>query len=159
MSKQFDPSVYTMWDSFVEKNPEYSPKSFVSAWHFCDKEKDANECAELVALGIKKATTASQWWFDKGFEKYPEIGELNVVTDWAGKAKAIIETTKIERVPYNQVSEEYAAIEGEGDKSLGYWKKVHWDYYTREMKEYGEAPTEDMILICEQFHTLWPAKQ
>ena len=34
--------------------------------------------------------------------------------------------------------DEYAEIEGEGDKSLAYWNKVHWEYYTREMNEQGE---------------------
>ena len=61
----------------------------------------------------------------------------------------------VDHVPFNEVTAEYAAIEGEGDKSLEYWKKSHWEYYTREMEEFDEKPSEDMIIVCEQFKTIF----
>ncbi|MCT4606010.1 MAG: ASCH domain-containing protein [Marinisporobacter sp.] len=30
-------------------------------------------------------------------------------------------------------TEEFAKTEGEGDKSLKYWRKVHIDFFTREV--------------------------
>ena len=54
-----------------------------------------------------------------------------------------------------QITEEYAKIEGEGDKSLEYWREVHWNYYTREMQSSGEKPSESMILLCEYFEAIW----
>jgi uncharacterized protein YhfF len=78
-----------------------------------------------------------------------------VVTDWYKIAKAIVEVVKVEQTPFNLITDEYAAIEGEGDKSLEYWKKVHWEYYSREMEEFDEKPTEDMVIVCEQFKTIF----
>ncbi len=64
----------------------------------------------------------------------PKVGDLFLVTDWQGAAKAIIEITKMEQVRFTDVTEAFAQAEGEGDKSLAFWRKVHQDYYSREMK-------------------------
>ena len=148
-------SVINMWDAFIAENQEFKEAYLPDSWHFCDNEKDAKETAQLTVDGVKQATSSSLWWFNKNNESLPEIGDIYIVTDWYRIAKAIIRTTKIEQVPFNQITEEYAAIEGEGDKSLKYWKEVHWKYYSREMKEFDEKPTEDMVIVCEHFETIW----
>lgn len=148
-------SVINMWDAFIKKNPEFAKRELPDSWHFCDNEKDAKVCAKLVQDGIKQATSTSLWWFEKFDEPLPKVGDIYIVTDWYKIAKAIIRTSKVEQVPYNEISEEYAAIEGEGDKSLKEWKEMHWAYYSREMEEFDEKPTEDMLIVCEYFETIW----
>jgi len=151
-------SVPKMWNEFIAENPDYESQEQAESWYFCDNEKDAKECAKLVQEGKKQATSTSLWWFEKHNEALPQIGDVYIVTDWYGIAKAIIKTHKVEQIPYKEITEAYAAIEGEGDQSLEYWKKVHWDYYTREMEEFDEIPTEDMVIVCEQFETIWGNK-
>ena len=148
-------SVKALWSSFLEKNPENKNKEVPISFYFCDNKKDADECAKLVVQGIKRATATSLWWFEKNNEKLPEIGDQYIVTDWNGNAKAVVETTKIEQISYNKITSEFAKIEGEGDKSLEYWKRVHKDYYTREMKPFNEQFDENMIIVCEQFKTIY----
>jgi len=148
-------SVVELWEAFMEQNPDYKDKQLDEWFNFCDNEKDAKECAQLTLDGIKQATSTSLWWFEKFHADLPEVGNIYVVTDWYKIAKAIVEVVKVDQVPFNEITEEYAAIEGEGDKSLEYWKKVHWEYYSREMEEFGEKPTEDMIIVCEQFRTIF----
>lgn len=148
-------SVELLWEFFLKENPENKLKKIPISFYFCDNEKDANECAELVVNGIKQATATSLWWYEKNNEDLPTKGAQYIITDWDGNAKAIIETTKVTPIPYNDITSEFARIEGEGDKSLGYWKKVHRAYYTREMEPYGELFTEDMIIICEYFKTIY----
>lgn len=148
-------SVELLWEKFLKENPENKLKEKPISFYFCDNEKDANECAELVVKGIKQATATSLWWYEKNNENLPKEGDQYIITDWNGNAKAIIETTKVAPTPYNEITAEFARIEGEGDKSLEYWKKVHIAYYTREMEPYGEKFTEDMIIICEHFKTIY----
>ena len=57
-------------------------------------------------------------------------------------------------VPYNEVTAEYAAIEGEGDGSLEYWRRAHWNFFSRECKRIGREPTESMSVICSVFEVL-----
>jgi uncharacterized protein YhfF len=155
MTSTVDTSVIKLWEAFTKTHPKYKTEIRPESWYFCDNKKDADYCANLVIEGTKRATATSLWWFKKNNEPLPKKGNLYIVTDWDGKAKAIIETTQIDLVPYNEVTEAFAATEGEGDKSLAYWKRVHWDYYSREMKPEGESPTQDMLIACEQFKVIW----
>ena len=145
-----------LWDKFLLHN-NLSYRDMPPVLYFCDNEHDANECAELVKKGIKQATATSQWWFEKHNEPLPEVGDQAIVTDWQGNAVAVIETTRVEPTPYNQITPELAQAEGEGDKSLTYWKRVHQAYYEREMAPFHEFFAEDMIIMCEYFSTIYTA--
>jgi len=70
---------------------------------FCDNEKDANECAELVVKGIKQATAGSLWSYEQENETLPNVGQLYIITNWKEQAKAIIEITKIEQVAFKKL--------------------------------------------------------
>lgn len=147
-------NIKAFWLEFIETKPVYKTLPQPIHYYFCDNEVDANECAELVVQHIKQATTASVWWYNKMSENMPKVGDLAIITDWYENPKAIIRNKKVEVVKFKDITEEYASIEGEGDKTLAYWKRVHWDYYTREMQTYNEKPSEDMELVCEIFQTI-----
>lgn len=146
----------SFWKEFQNEMPEYSGLETPQSYYFCDNEKDADECAELVNGGVKQSTTHSLHGLQINGEKLPAIGDMAIVTDWHGIPKAIIKTVKVEIVKFKDITAEYAFIEGEGDKSLGYWQEVHWAYYTRELSEHNLNPTTDMNLVCEYFETIWP---
>lgn len=143
-----------MWLEFSKKHSENLKKAIPISFCFCDNEKDANECADLVIRGIKQVTATSLWLYKKNNESLPNIGDQYIVTDWNGTAKTIIQATKIEQIPYKEITVDFARTEGEGDKSLKYWKRVHKAYYTREMEPYGDEFSEDMIIVCEYFERI-----
>ncbi len=148
-------SIKIIWQNYLKSNPGVKERKRPIETHFCDNQKDADECAYLVQKSIKQATSTSDWWYKKYKMQYPKIGDQYIITNWDGEAKAIIETTKVSFVKYCDISEEYAVIEGEGDKTLDYWKSVHWAYYIREMKPFKETPHEEMIIVCEEFKTIY----
>ncbi|MBB6523245.1 ASCH domain-containing protein [Pseudoteredinibacter isoporae] len=127
----------------------------IDAWYFCDNQKDADECAERVLSGEKRATSPSLWWHEQSGEPLPEVGDLNIVTNWAGEAQCIIQTRLVDVCAYDKISEAYAYLEGEGDKSLKYWREVHWPYYQRELAPFGLEPQTDMPIICEHFEVVF----
>lgn len=131
------------------------PERKLESWHFCDNEVDANACLALVLMGEKKATSPSLWWYEANDEALPQAGDLNVVTNYQGEAQCIIKTTKVSITPFNQISEAYAQIEGEGDKSLAYWKRVHWAYYHRELAGTAFVPKPEMPIVCEEFEVVF----
>jgi len=148
-------SMTVYWEEFQKNNREYMSFEQPPSFFFCDNKKDADECADLVVQKIKQATSPSVWWFKKNNEAFPKIGDIAIVTNWDGEPKAIIRTRKVEIVKFKDITPEYAKIEGEGDKTLEYWRKVHWDYYKNEMKEFNEFPNENMEIVCEYFETIW----
>jgi uncharacterized protein YhfF len=147
-------SVELLWTNFLNLNPHYARLPIPTSFYFCDNEHDANECADLVVKGIKQATATSLWWYETHNELLPKIGDRYIVTEWAGNAKAVIETIKVESKPFNEVTAEFTEIEGEGDKSLAYLQKVYEAFYTREMAPYGGKFDEDRVIICEYFQII-----
>ena len=127
----------------------------VMADYFCADEKNANICSELILRGEKTATCSMKYWYETGLEPMPEVGTLLVVTDWNGNPTSIIETTEVSECNFSEVTAEFAASEGEGDKSLEWWRKAHWDFFSAECKEQGLKPSNDMVLILEKFKVVY----
>ena len=75
--------------------------------------------------------------------------------DFCTDAPALItRITSVAVVPYAEVTPEYAAIEGEGDGSLAYWRDAHWAFFSRECARIGRAPSEAMPVVCSVFEVL-----
>jgi len=151
MKKQSE--VETFWQSYLATLPpesELPAKSF-DTWSFCDNEEDANTLGKLVIAGIKTATCSLVWAYEAENEKLPTVGDLSVITDWDGKPLCIIETVEAQVKTFNEVDDSFAYDEGEGDRSLAYWRAVHWDVFTRECSSIGREPAEIMPLLCERF--------
>lgn len=105
---------------------------------------------------IKQATSESLWWFQTNNTRLPTVGDLAIVTYWDSQLKAIIKTTGVQIVKFKDVTADFAYTEGEGDRSLAYWEKVHWDHYTEEMRPYSKYPEPEMDIVYEYFETIWP---
>ncbi|MGB3145198.1 MAG: ASCH domain-containing protein [Maribacter sp.] len=152
-----DQSVYDMWQNFIISNPEFQKEELPESWFFHDNKEDANRLAELTLSGKKKASSGLYAWYEAADADLPKIGTKHIITDFEGKAKAIIEIKKVDTIPFRQISEAYAALDmGTTLEPLEKWKKAHWDFFSKAMEESGEEPTEDMLIVCEWFETIWP---
>ena len=150
-------SVKEMWknysmstgDNIINTNKNYT------SWYFCDNEESANNLAELVKQGVKRATTALYYSYKVEGETLPQVGDFNIITDWHGIAQCIIETKIVTILPFKDVTEEFSKIEGEGDKSLKYWKEVHINFFIRELLEHKNTFEEDMLVVCQEFEAVY----
>ncbi|MDF0707943.1 ASCH domain-containing protein [Flagellimonas okinawensis] len=148
-------SARNLWGDFLDAHLEFASEDAPKVVHFCDNEKDADLCAEMVCKETKRATTHALKGIQLRNENLPKIGDFYVVTDWAGNAKCIIRTIGVKLLPYFSIREEHARLEGEGDRSLAHWKKVYWDRFTGELAKFGANPTESMIVVFEEFEMLY----
>jgi len=148
-------SARNMWGDYLDEHLEDAFHEAPTTIHFCTNEQDANECAKLVKQGIKRATSPSLLGLQYRNEPLPKIGDFMVVTDWEGTAQCIVQTTKVRLKPFFSIDAEYARLEGEGDQSLEYWKKSHWDYYEKELAEFERLPRESMIIVCQEFEKVF----
>ena len=154
--EDMDPSVLLLWADYLAGSGQPHSTPLPAAWHFCDNELDADVCANLVLAGRKCATAPSLWFFELRGAVPPSAGNLDIVTNWKGIARCIIQTTAIHIVRFRDVTAEHARLEGEGDGSLESWRTVHWAYYQRELKGTKYAPTEEMPIVCEYFEMVFP---
>lgn len=151
-------SVIRMWNDYLEsigENPE-STKLNYESWHFCSNEKDANELVELVLEGPKRGTASLHKLYELENERVPSVGVHSVLTDWEGIAKCIIKDVNVTILPFRDFSEELARIEGEGDKSLEYWRSAHLNVFRADAEEYGFEFNEDLLVVFEQFEVVYP---
>jgi uncharacterized protein YhfF len=124
------------------------------AWSFGATPEHADELLRLVLAGTKTATASALWDFEAEGERLPESGTLSIILDGAGRPRALIETTEVRVVPFDEVDEEHAALEGEGDRSLAEWREVHERFFTEHaIHDRGFAP--DMPVVLERFRVLY----
>jgi uncharacterized protein YhfF len=148
-------SAREFWQAFVAKQSSDPTSRFLEAFYFDDNESSANELGQLVLAGTKKATASLLWCYEEESKPLPRQGDLSVVTTWQGLPLCVIETRDVSIVPYDEVTEEFAATEGEGDGSLRYWREAHWAFFGRECQRLGKEPNLLMPVVCERFEVVY----
>jgi uncharacterized protein YhfF len=108
---------------------------------FGDGPELADELLDLVMKGVKTATCSTE---DE--PNTSTAGERWIVLDGSGEPRCVIESTEVSYRRYNEVDAAFAYEEGEGDRSLAYWRAAHRNYFGR----LGRF-SEDMMLMCERF--------
>ena len=111
---------------------------------FGDGPQLADELLELVLAGVKTATCSTE---DEPNTSTP--GECWIVLDGRGHPRCVIETTEVTYRCFGEVDAAFAHEEGEGDRSLAYWRSAHRQYFGRLGKF-----SEDMMLMCERFRLI-----
>ena len=101
--------------------------------------------------GAKTATCSALWEYEAEGSTLPEAGLKTIVLDGNNHPLCIVETAEVVVRPYDEVDAEFAYEEGEGDRSLEYWRDAHWRYFSRTLPAIGKEPTLDMPLVCERF--------
>ena len=139
-----------LWAAFRAARPDAGED--YEAWAY---GADPDKLAELTRAGIKTATASAGPLYVEG-EPLPEAGEYSVILDGRDEAVCVIRTTRVYIVPFDQVSAGHAYREGEGDRSLEYWRQVHEDFFRAELAEAGLAFSPDMPVVCEEFELVWP---
>ena len=155
MTTELTPAAQAFWNDFCQATGESRPLRGVD--QFGDEPAMADELIQLVIDGTKRATCCLARDFTD--EPLPTPGDLWIMTDGHAAPRCIIETTHVELKPIREVTAEFAFIEGEGDKSLAFWKAAHDAYYTRQGAREGFTYDDSMIGVCEQFRCIWPDKK
>jgi len=117
----------------------------LESFSFGDSAELADELLELVLIGKKTATCWAASEGDKGVV----VGKRWIVKDSQGRPGAILETVEVKRRRFGEVDAAFAHDEGEGNRSLDAWRRMHTAYFTRR----GEF-SPDMELYCERFRLI-----
>lgn len=112
--------------------------------------------AQLVLKGIKTATASAYDLYELDQEPLPQVGTYDVVLDGQGQAVCIVHITKVEVLPFDQVSAEHAYKEGEGDRSLAWWRQAHQDFFQPYFEEAGLVFSEQSLIVLEEFQVVYP---
>jgi uncharacterized protein YhfF len=149
--------IETFWRGYLETLAADSPvrdEEYVAeGWG--DSPGMADELGALISAGTKTATCSALWEYEAEGEALPEAETKTIVLDGNGDPLCIIETTAVEVRPFDEVDERFAYEEGEGDRSLEYWRAAHWRFFSRTLPNIGREPAPDMPLVCERFRVVY----
>lgn len=107
-----------------------------------------------MLAGVKKATSSSMYNYEIDGDPLPQVGDYNIVTDWAGNARCIIRTTRVTILPYKDVTFDLCRLEGEDD-SLESWRNAHSAFFEQDGSEIGFDFSEDMQVVFEEFEVVY----
>lgn len=128
----------------------------LEGWHFGGKGSGIeNELANLVVKGIKSATCSWYEAYQIENQPIPKVGERSYILSSKDEPVCVIELIDVQVKPFLQVDEEFAFLEGEGDRSYHYWKTTHERFFTDYGKEIGlEWNSKTHSVVCEKFRVL-----
>jgi uncharacterized protein YhfF len=112
----------------------------------------ADEGAAAILDGIKTSTSSPFWDWPDG--RIPFAGALCVLLDGRKRMRAIIETERVEIMPFGSTDESFAWFYGEGDRTLHWWRSKMRAFYRASAARNGTSFSDDTPLICEWFAVL-----
>ncbi len=124
------------------------------AWSFGADATMADELLGLVLEGAKTATASALRDYEADGEALPEPGTLSILLDGSGHPRALIETTDVRIVRFDEVDEEHARLEGEGDLSLAHWRTVHERFFATTGPD-GTGFEHDQLVVLERFRVVY----
>jgi len=141
--------VAEFWEAFVAATGIDGDHT---AWAFGAGEAMGTELGLLVRDGPKRATASLRSVYEADGESMPSAGDMSVILDGRGEPLCVIRTTHVEVRRFGDVDEEFARAEGEGDRSLAYWRHAHIRFFAGE----GTPVDDDTEIVLERFELLWP---
>ena len=109
------------------------------------------EIAELARIGQKRGTAHLELDFELNGVARRQVGDPWVILNSANDPVCLVRITGVETKPFDAVSAEFAASEGEGDLSRDYWATVHRRYFKKMCEKLGREWREDLPTVCESF--------
>jgi uncharacterized protein YhfF len=116
----------------------------------------ADELAELIVKGIKRAHASLLRDFQQSLEPLPQPGDHLVVLDGSGLPRAIVRTTHAEKRHFADIDDPFAFDAGEGDLSLRWWLAAHRQQFAEQGEREGFEVGERTELLLEYFELVWP---
>lgn len=106
---------------------------------------------DLILAGHKRATAGLLAHdYEAESEELEHVGERLALLDNGQHKIAELEVTRVEVVPFKDVTWEFADAEGEGFRSVEDWRAGHRGYWTRA----GHDIHDDTAVVCLWFRLL-----
>lgn len=151
MSPSTNPDVAAFWSRFIYAHPSAANTPFPKAEQFGSGVEMGDELCALIVEGKKTATCSCLWEWQAEGEDIPRVGELSILLGGHNNPRAVIEVTEVTVRPYGEVDAAFAFEEGEDDRTLESWRRIHWQWFSNGLPAIGRAPSMEMPLVCKRF--------
>lgn len=114
----------------------------LETFSFGDGPELADQLLALVLAGKKRATC----WAERQGLMGAAVGKAMVALDSARRPRVVLRTIELVQRRFDEVGDDFAYDEGEGDRSLACWRQAHERYFRRL-----NVFEPNMMLWCERF--------
>ena len=123
------------------------------AWAFCGGGSEGDELAALVLKGIKFGTASAldDYIYEDALDELPKVGDYSVILLDNDEAVCVIRDYDVYTRPFGEVSHFHGYSEGEDDRTLNAWRRIHTEAFGPDLKEIGHPLTNDSKIVCEKF--------
>ncbi len=142
------------WNKFLQEKGLPSETRCAGDLTFEAKGFVRDELTALVVAQKKTAFFSSYATFAIDNEPLPVSGELYIVVDRSGKPVCVIELDQVQVLPFNEVTWEMAAQEGE-DENLEAWRQKQTEYLEEEGAVLGFEFTPDIKVVYQSFKVIY----
>jgi len=152
-------AVQEFWNAYLKTQPVDTRITYdlPECWSFGHGAQMADKLGGLVVDGVKTATCSLLYEYEVEGEEIPRPGDFSIVLNGHGLPLCLIETIGVQIKHFRDVDAQFAHDEGEGDRSLEYWREEHTHYFTRTYESLGSTFQEDIQVVCERFRLLYLA--
>jgi len=148
------------WHDFVRCNPEMKTahKIYQTSYFIGDTPDSSEKGLNLIKSGFKTATSELLLYFTVNHEELPTINKICIVRSLATSSICIVQTTKVEIVPFGLITEEFVQAYGETSPQLDQWYKVFTPYYEKSCESLGQKLERHTPLVTEWFKVLYSSE-
>ena len=157
MTRAISEAVAALWAAYVAASGVRGEP--LEAFGFGDSARMADELADLVVAGTKRATAGAVGDYGVSMATggaQPQVGDHSVVLRGDGTPVAVIRTTDVRVGPLSSVDEQFAWDEGEGERTRDWWLAAHRRYFRRAFATSGWESDDDLAVVFERFVVVWP---
>lgn len=154
----FQAKVTDFWQRFLQNHPGLpADLMYEEPWAFGNSSEMAEELAQLVLIGKKTATTSAAELYTIENEPLPKADTYSILLNGQQEPCAVIYTETVTIISFDKVTAAFAYKEGEGDRSLAYWREVHEAFFRQAYQAAGLAFDHQIPCVCETFRCLYQA--
>ena len=95
----------------IEKEIDISVNEIFDTWYFHINKAIASRLGVLTLTVSKKAMSVQYTWCEEANEDLPCVDINHIITDFDVNAQTIIETVKVDKIPFHEISAAYTALE------------------------------------------------
>ena len=142
-----------LWAEFCSKK-NIDINTPYEAWGFGENEEgDSDRLAELVLNGKKFGTSSSydEYVMENATDEIPKIGDYSIILNSKDEALCVIRDYDVYVRPFGDVPPFHAYAEGEGNRSLKYWRDVHTEFFKDCLDETDMPFNQESQIVCEKF--------
>ena len=130
--------------------------SFYDAFQVGFNPALADAGALHILDGSKRTTSSLLWEYEHSGRSPTKSGSMSILLDGLCKPVGIVESVRVQVLPFDGVDDEFCKAYAESDGSKQGWLALNWSIYTAQCEAWGRAPSMVMPLVCEWFELVFP---